>query len=115
MLPPSPQAPVELNPFDLGTQLEGPGMLPCPALTWTGNQVLWAEIKHREENQARVEDGVVGLLGPEDHYLRGLSDSEFEVVVEDFTEKFDLSQTWVEGLCLQFLWAAEKVGSMRRY
>ena len=73
VLPPSPQAPVELNPFDLGTQLEGPGMLPCPALTWTGNQVLWAEIKHREENQARVEDGVVGLLGPEDHYLGGLS------------------------------------------
>ena len=90
-------------------------MLPHPALTRTGNQVLWAEIKRREENRARVADGVVGLLGPEDHYLGGLTDSEFEQVVEDFTEKYDLSQTWVEGLRLQFLWAAEKVGSMRRY
>ena len=53
--------------------------------------------------------------GPRGPLPRRSVGSEFKVVVEDFTEKFDLSQTWVEGLCLQFLWAAEKVGSMRRY
>lgn len=52
--------------------------------------MLWAELKRREENHRQLQSDAVlplGLLGPEELYLGGLSDSKFEELMEEVTEK----------------------------
>ena len=117
-LPPSP---TEANPFlgGLETQPVGAGMFPRRAsYERTGNQVLWAEQSRRERVRViRARGSMVAEPVAEEFFLGGLSDSEFESLMEDVLAadggKVHLSETWAASR-LQVFWMCEVVNRIRR-